>query len=149
MIPAKSLANFSRKITAIAKNSEEDLVISDSIMQKLSNELEKEVKSIGTIVDILKDKDRKDGSLTASIQIVESLYRTINATIIKSLKNNLEVLNKKKRTANYFTIAFMGRTKAGKSTFHKVVTHEETDDIGIGKLRTTRYNRCWYRFKKS
>lgn len=137
-------ANFSRKITAIAKNSEEDLAISDSIMQKLSNELEKEVKSIGTIVDILKDKDRKDGSLTASIQIVESLYRTINATIIKSLKNNLEVLNKKKRTANYFTIAFMGRTKAGKSTFHKVVTHEETDDIGIGKLRTTRYNRCWY-----
>ena len=38
----------------------------------------------------------------------------------------------------------MGRTKAGKSTFHKVITQQENDDIGVGKLRTTRYNRSWY-----
>lgn len=37
----------------------------------------------------------------------------------------------------------MGRTKAGKSTFHKVITGEETDDIGVGKLRTTRFNRVF------
>ena len=38
----------------------------------------------------------------------------------------------------------MGRTKAGKSTLHKVITQQENDDIGVGKLRTTRYNRSWY-----
>ena len=53
-------------------------------------------------------------------------------------------MEKKKRNIRFFTIAFMGRTKAGKSTLHKVVTLQEHDDIGVGKQRTTRYNRSWY-----
>ncbi len=61
-----------------------------------------------------------------------------------SLKENIETIDKKRRNIRYFTIAFMGRTKAGKSTLHKVITQQETDDVGIGKLRTTRYNRSWY-----
>lgn len=60
------------------------------------------------------------------------------------MSQNIELLDKKKRNIHYFTIAFMGRTKAGKSTLHKVVTQQDDDDIGIGKLRTTRYNRSWY-----
>ena len=79
--------------------------------------------------------------------LVEEIVKTndwIRKDVQQALRDNLEVLDKKKRTINYFTIAFMGRTKAGKSTFHKVVTHEEDDDIGVGKLRTTRYNRSFY-----
>lgn len=64
--------------------------------------------------------------------------------INSSLAENLAILDKKKRNIRYFTIAFMGRTKAGKSTFHKIITQEKNDDIGVGKLRTTRYNRSWY-----
>ena len=37
----------------------------------------------------------------------------------------------------------MGRTKAGKSTLHATVTGEGWDGIGIGKQRTTRYNRIY------
>ena len=60
------------------------------------------------------------------------------------MTSNREVLDKKRRNIRYFTIAFMGRTKAGKSTLHKVITQQENDDIGVGKLRTTRHNRSWY-----
>ena len=137
-------ANFSRKITAIAKSSEEDLKISDEQMRSLNNVLRRQVYSIEKIIDKIKEKERKDDSTKGVIEIVENLYTDINENILTSLQANLEILNKKKRTAHYFTIAFMGRTKAGKSTFHKVVTHEKNDDIGVGKLRTTRYNRCWY-----
>lgn len=137
-------ANFSRKITAIAKNSEEDLKISDEQMRSLNILLGSQVANIERISETIKEKNRKDDSIKGAIEIVENLYKNINESILVSLKDNLEILNKKKRTARYFTIAFMGRTKAGKSTFHKVVTHEESDDIGVGKLRTTRFNRCWY-----
>ena len=65
-------------------------------------------------------------------------------TELDTLTSNRDVLDKKRRNIRYFTIAFMGRTKAGKSTLHKVITQQENDDIGVGKLRTTRYNRSWY-----
>ena len=45
--------------------------------------------------------------------------------INSSLAENLAILDKKKRNIRYFTIAFMGRTKAGKSTFHKIITQEK------------------------
>ena len=44
---------------------------------------------------------------------------------------------------NFFTISFLGRTKAGKSTLHYVLTDEGKDFIGKGFERTTRYNRVY------
>lgn len=77
-------------------------------------------------------------------KIVTEVKNHFDNLIEKSLKENIEILDKKRRNIRYFTIAFMGRTKAGKSTLHKVITQQEKDDIGVGKLRTTRYNRSWY-----
>ncbi len=76
--------------------------------------------------------------------IVTNIKDHFDGLINISLKENHDVLEKKSRNIRYFTIAFMGRTKAGKSTLHKVITQQEDDDIGVGKLRTTRYNRSWY-----
>ena len=78
------------------------------------------------------------------IKIVQSIKVDFQEMLNTSLVKNLEVLEKKKRNIRYFTIAFMGRTKAGKSTLHKVITQQDNDDIGVGKLRTTRFNRSWY-----
>ena len=77
-------------------------------------------------------------------ETIAEISKEFNQTINESVSQNIELLDKKKRNIHYFTIAFMGRTKAGKSTLHKVVTQQDDDDIGIGKLRTTRYNRSWY-----
>ena len=89
----------------------------------------------------------KNNSRKEFIKINETIAhirKEFNRIINESVSQNIELLDKKKRNIHYFTIAFMGRTKAGKSTLHKVVTQQNDDDIGIGKLRTTRYNRSWY-----
>lgn len=77
-------------------------------------------------------------------KILESTKTHFQGLINVSLVENKEMLEKKRRNVQYFTIAFMGRTKAGKSTLHKIITQQDSDDIGVGKLRTTRYNRSWY-----
>ena len=89
-----------------------------------------------------KNKSRKE--FDKINETVANINEEFNCIIKESISKNIELLDKKKRNIHYFTIAFMGRTKAGKSTLHKVVTQQEDDDIGIGKLRTTRYNRSWY-----
>lgn len=53
-------------------------------------------------------------------------------------------LRAKERTVDSFTIAFMGKTKAGKSTLHAVLSGQGHDAIGIGMQRTTRLNRVYH-----
>ena len=78
------------------------------------------------------------------VDIITKVKAHFDDLIDVSLKENELILEKKRKNIRYFTIAFMGRTKAGKSTLHKVITQQERDDIGVGKLRTTRFNRSWY-----
>ncbi|MFP5392342.1 MAG: TerB family tellurite resistance protein, partial [Gammaproteobacteria bacterium] len=54
-----------------------------------------------------------------------------------------DVQVKKRRAMNYYTVAFMGRSKAGKSTLHAVVTGGGWDQIGVGAQNTTRLNRVY------
>jgi GTPase Era involved in 16S rRNA processing len=49
----------------------------------------------------------------------------------------------KQRALNHFSIAFMGKTKAGKSTLHAIITQDGWEAIGVGKQRTTRLNRVY------
>ena len=113
-------------VTEIIKKTNEDLIVGKQEIDKLAcpQTSRKEVQQI--------------------IDVVQGTKNHFNTMINSSLAENLAVLDKKKRNFRYFTIAFMGRTKAGKSTFHKIITQEKNDDIGVGKLRTTRYNRSWY-----
>lgn len=113
-------------VTEIIKKTNEDLVIGKQEIDKLTypQTSRTEVQQI--------------------IDVVQGTKNHFNTMINSSLAENLAILDKKKRNIRYFTIAFMGRTKAGKSTFHKIITQEKNDDIGVGKLRTTRYNRSWY-----
>ena len=113
-------------VTEIIKKTNEDLIVGKQEIDKLASPQtsRKEVQQI--------------------IDVVQGTKNHFNTMINSSLAENLAILDKKKRNFRYFTIAFMGRTKAGKSTFHKIITQEKNDDIGVGKLRTTRYNRSWY-----
>ena len=113
-------------VTEIIKKTNEDLIVGKQEIDKLAypQTSRKEVQQI--------------------IDVVQGTKNHFNTMINSSLAENLAVLDKKKRNFRYFTIAFMGRTKAGKSTFHKIITQEKNNDIGVGMLRTTRYNRSWY-----
>jgi len=137
-------ATFAKKVRDIAQISQQDLNIAEGIMQHYNSRIEAETVEIDKNIHQLKQSQRQDKEIETLVDEIVKTNDWIREDVRQALRDNLEVLDKKKRTINYFTIAFMGRTKAGKSTFHKVVTHEEDDDIGVGKLRTTRFNRSFY-----
>ena len=136
--------SFAKKIKDMAKISQQDLSIAEDIMTRYNDELLAESEEINKNILGLKKQQRKEKEVEKLIEDIIATNDWIRKEAHKAVSDNLIVLDKKKRTINYFTIAFMGRTKAGKSTFHKVITHEEDDDIGEGKLRTTRFNRSFY-----
>jgi GTP-binding protein EngB required for normal cell division/uncharacterized tellurite resistance protein B-like protein len=135
---------FIQQIRNIANWSKEDLSFAENEMKSFNQFLQDRINAIDDVINKVRNYNAKTEEVKELQKQLKAFNDNIQTNIVDSLRENLAVLNKKKRTISYFTIAFMGRTKAGKSTFHKVVTHEEDDDIGIGKQRTTRYNRSWY-----
>lgn len=132
---------YSASIAQITEDAEKDLARVTRIIDDLNSMLNEEYNHLASI----KPSSKKVSKEVLKIeQIIQGIRGSFNEIIDNSLTSNREVLDKKRRNIRYFTIAFMGRTKAGKITFHKVITQQENDDIGVGKLRTTRYNRSWY-----
>ena len=132
---------YSASIAQITEDAEKDLARVTRIIDDLNGMLNEEYNHLATI----KPSSKKVSKEVLKIEeIIQGIRGNFNEIIDNSLSSNREVLDKKRRNIRYFTIAFMGRTKAGKSTLHKVITQQENDDIGVGKLRTTRYNRSWY-----
>lgn len=132
---------YSASIAQITEDAEKDLARVTRIIDDLNSMLNEEYNHLASI----KPSSKKVSKEVLKIEeIIQGIRGSFNEIIDNSLTSNRDVLDKKRRNIRYFTIAFMGRTKAGKSTLHKVITQQENDDIGVGKLRTTRYNRSWY-----
>jgi len=132
---------FVKKIKNISKKAYNDLELSKKKMGILNHYLQRNFDKLKISEEIIVQNERKEANeLLKFIKVFNSNNR---ALINNSIKDNINLLEKKQHNIDYFTIAFLGKSKAGKSTFHKVVTGEKTDDIGIGKLRTTRYNRTF------
>ena len=132
---------YSASIEQINEDAENDLGRVTRIIDELNNLLNEEYNHL---TKIKKSSKKVSKEVLKIEELVQSTRDNFKNIIDESLSNNKEVLDKKRRNIRYFTIAFMGRTKAGKSTLHKVITQQGNDDIGVGKLRTTRYNRSWY-----
>lgn len=131
---------YSTVIEDITNNAIEDFDRVSKIIGDVNADLKTANEKLSTAVK--ENTSSKD--LLEVVKIVQSIKANFQDMLNTSLVRNLEVLEKKKRNIRYFTIAFMGRTKAGKSTLHKVITQQDNDDIGVGRLRTTRFNRSWY-----
>lgn len=132
---------YSASIAQITEDAEKDLARVTRIIDDLNSMLNEEYNHLASIKPSSKQVSKEVLKIE---QIIQGIRGSFNEIIDNSLTSNRDVLDKKRRNIRYFTIAFMGRTKAGKSTLHKVITQQENDDIGVGKLRTTRYNRSWY-----
>lgn len=134
---------FVNRIRQIAAKSHNDLELATHNMQGLNEVLEKNYTKFEILTKKIKQDKRADKESDSLVGFVDNLSNKTMAMLQNSIATNIKVLDKKKYNVDYFTIAFLGRTKAGKSTFHKVITGEETDDIGVGRLRTTRFNRAF------
>jgi uncharacterized tellurite resistance protein B-like protein/putative ribosome biogenesis GTPase RsgA len=85
----------------------------------------------------------RSGSAKEVIKQINSTKEALESKIIQQLQKIRASLDAKARALSHFSITFMGITKAGKSTLHAVVTGEGWNAIGVGKQRTTRYNRVY------
>jgi len=131
---------FVEKIKEISEYATYDLNFVENIIKESSNSISNLLDELTEHTKSLQKVKRKDEQLDS---FIVSLQKVVKEKSVNHLKENIEILNKKKRTIDFFTISFLGRTKAGKSTLHSIITKEGDDSIGEGKIRTTRFNRVY------
>lgn len=80
---------------------------------------------------------------------LESFLSEYKEKVLLALSELKDSSSKKELAAQNFSIALMGRTKAGKSTLHYIMCNEGQEFIGKGSQRTTRFNRVfsWNKLK--
>lgn len=103
-------------------------------------------RNIQQALEEVQYKTTGKGQATAAKDVAKQLENTrkeLTYKIIQKIEGVRKSLNAKQRALNHFSIAFMGKTKAGKSTLHAIITGEGWDAIGVGKQRTTRFNRVY------
>lgn len=143
------------KTSEIAKVDLEEakkiLISSKSSLLKLDKELENTLE--GLLKKMSKESDSKNNNDKEELLDDENKKEFENN--LKELKNDIskiihinikeleEALEKKEKALKYYTISFIGKTKAGKSTLHSIITGTGNEFIGAGKQRTTRFNRIY------
>ena len=119
--------------------AEKSLKNTESALKILKSNLQKVIGSI-------QDKSKTQGKANTVQEVTDFLENTndsLTNQIFKEISEVRNALNAKQRALNHFSIAFVGKTKAGKSTLHATITGEDWNSIGIGKQRTTRFNRVY------
>jgi putative ribosome biogenesis GTPase RsgA/uncharacterized tellurite resistance protein B-like protein len=137
---------YDEAIRQCAVIADEDYKFAELALQRALSALSKLGKNIQEAIEDIKHKTGSKGQATTAKEVAKQLEDTRNslsAEIIKEIENVRESLRAKERALNHFSITFMGRTKAGKSTLHAIVTDDGWDAIGVGKQRTTRFNRVY------
>jgi len=129
-----------------AKIAHEDFKYSSHALRLTFDTLKDLADGVQQVIYDIKQKTTGQGKYQTAKGVADQLEQTrqnLSRDILHDLEAVREALRSKQRALNHFSIAFMGRTKAGKSTLHAVITGEGWEAIGIGKQRTTRYNRVY------
>ncbi|MDQ2098736.1 MAG: GTPase [Tychonema bourrellyi B0820] len=134
---------YDEAIRQCAVIADEDYKFAELALESADKALSKLAKNIQVAIEDIKYKTGGKDQATTAKEVAKQLEDTKNsltAEIIKEIESVRESLRAKERALNHFSIAFMGRTKAGKSTLHAIITDGGWDAIGVGKQRTTRLN---------
>lgn len=138
---------YSNAIETMKKIAREDLDFAKKSLNCISNEMAEFIKFFDTpavkIIDFSNKLKEQNDSINFS-KVFDQLKVKLCSLIEEANRQIKYTLPKKEIAANYYTISFMGRTKAGKSTLHTVILGGiDKEFIGSGKERTTRYNRVY------
>ncbi len=122
-----------------------DIEVADTCLQATSKALQEIGAEVdGKIAEIgAQIGDRPAKAAREALSSMKEDRAEIERVIEHELQEFRELQIKKRRAMNFYTIAFMGRSKAGKSTLHAVVTGGGWDQIGVGRQNTTRLNRVY------
>lgn len=137
-------------------NNENDFGIDINLVLKTSiadyNDYEHVINSIMSESNILKTrlesrlKYSNSNTVKKAIKSFLDIYMQNVFAVFSDIKENSL---KKELAVHCFSIALMGRTKAGKSTLHYIMCNEGKEFIGKGMQRTTRFKRIfnWNKLK--
>ncbi|HAJ62011.1 MAG TPA: GTPase [Cyanobacteria bacterium UBA8543] len=137
---------YDEAIQQCAAIATEDYKFAEVALKGTGSALTNLGRNIQLVIEEIKDKASSKGQATTAKEVAKQLENTkkaLTTEVIKEIEGVRESLNAKQRALNHFSIAFMGKTKAGKSTLHAIITGEGWDAIGVGKQRTTRFNRVY------
>lgn len=137
---------YDAAIQQCAKIASEDFKYADQALRLTFVTLRDLGNGIQQVIHEIKQNTIGQGNYQTAKGVADQLEQTrqkLSVEILRDLEAVRGALRAKQRSLNHFSIAFMGRTKAGKSTLHAVITGEGWEAIGIGKQRTTRYNRVY------
>ena len=126
-----------------SKIAREDYQYAEEAFKKTESTLKTLILSLGEVILRIENKNSKAKTAKEVAKQLEESRKSLDTYIIQELDKVKESHQAKHRALSYFTIAFMGRTKAGKSTLHSIITQEGWESIGVGKQRTTRFNRIY------
>jgi chaperone protein DnaK len=138
--------DYKAAIHRFTEIAQEDFPFTESALQAAETTLDNLKTSIGHSLDAIQHKTNGNARAETAKEVVKQLETTkqsLEVEIAEKVKVVCKSLSAKQRALNYFSIAFMGKTKAGKSTLHAIMTGEGWDAIGVGKQRTTRLNRVY------
>ena len=130
-----------KKVLTSSKNSllklDKEL---ENTLEGLLNKMSKgsDYKNNNDKEELLDDENKKEFESS-----LKELKNDISKIIHINIKELEEALEKKEKALKYYTISFIGKTKAGKSTLHSIITGTGDEFIGVGKQRTTRFNRIY------
>lgn len=107
--------------------------------------IQKMLENLQTNLDKTMDTDHKKAGKQKKqvLDFLQELRNDLSTTLADNVIKTQESLAAKHRALQYFTVAFMGKTKVGKSTLHAVITGQGWDEIGSGGQRNTKYNRVY------
>ncbi|SCX09723.1 Tellurite resistance protein TerB [Lachnospiraceae bacterium YSD2013] len=128
---------YKKEIAACAEIAREDIELVEPAYCEV---LEKCRKTITDIKEYKKTLSLETGLSANVAQVVGTFVDALNDEVLKYTERERDELQQKKRTISDYTISLVGRTKAGKSTLHSILTQQGRDRIGVGKQRTTRFN---------
>jgi len=137
---------YDEAIERCAAIANEDYKFAEVALKRAGATLYDLGKGIQNELQALQTKTSGNSQAKSAAEVAKQLETTrkaLTAEIIKEIETVRESLAAKQRALNHFSIAFMGKTKAGKSTLHAIITGEGWDAIGVGKQRTTRFNRVY------
>lgn len=139
--------DYSDTIKTMHKVASEDIVFARKAIDALSSGLDSFVNTLSAHSSTISDKFQGIKVKKSEEDIGNEMDSLKKELAGLSNEINLEAkdtLKKKEEAVGHYTISFMGRTKAGKSTLHSVILGGINKEfIGKGMERTTRYNRVY------
>ncbi|RCJ14637.1 GTPase [Nostoc sp. ATCC 43529] len=124
----------------------EDYKYAENSLQSVYFALADLAKNLEIYTEEIQQRTSSKAQANTAKEVAKQLENTRNDLAIETLKELERVresLHAKQRALKHFSIAFIGKTKAGKSTLHAIITGDGWDAIGVGKQRTTRFNRVY------